>query len=70
MSLQNQTVNINNELSEQSSLRRHNRPWTINECLQLQREYELLQLSISEIAIRHERSFNAILYKLDSEGFV
>lgn len=43
--------------------------WTVNECLQLQREYELLNLSIDEIASRHKRSPYAIMYKLDSEGF-
>ena len=42
--------------------------WTINECLQLQREYELLELSIDEIAERHHRTPNAIMLKLDSEG--
>jgi len=42
--------------------------WTINECLRLQREYELLKLSIDEIAALHERSAQAIMYKLDAEG--
>jgi hypothetical protein len=42
--------------------------WTINECLQLHREYELLELSIDEIAERHHRTPNAIMLKLDSEG--
>ena len=42
--------------------------WTINECLQLQREYELLGLSIQEIAERHGRTVSAIMYKLDQEG--
>lgn len=42
--------------------------WTINECLQLQREFELLQLSIGEIAKRHKRTPNAIMLKLDQEG--
>lgn len=43
--------------------------WTINECLQLQREFELLKLSIDEIAVRHQRTPNAIMFKLDQEGF-
>jgi len=43
--------------------------WNVNECLQLQREYELLNLSIDEIASRHKRTPYAIMYKLDSEGF-
>ena len=43
--------------------------WNINECLQLQREYELLGLSIDEIADIHQRTPNAIMHKLDEEGF-
>ncbi len=42
--------------------------WTINECLRLQREYELLKLSVDEIAALHQRSAQAIMYKLDAEG--
>ena len=48
---------------------RHSFRWTVNECLQLQREYELLELSIDEIAERHKRTPHAIMYKLDAEGF-
>ena len=44
--------------------------WTVNEILSLQREYELLEMSIQEIALKHSRSVDAILYKLDSEGFI
>jgi hypothetical protein len=47
---------------------RNGNRWTINECLQLQREFELLNLPISEIACRHKRSPNAIMFKLDQEG--
>ena len=43
--------------------------WTINECLQLEREYDLLELSIDEMAERHQRTPNAIMLKLDSEGY-
>ena len=43
--------------------------WNVNECLQLHREYELLDLSIDEIAIKHKRTPNAIMCKLSSEGF-
>jgi hypothetical protein len=43
--------------------------WTINECLQLQREYELLKLSVNEIADLHQRTPNAIMFKLNQEGF-
>jgi HMG (high mobility group) box len=41
--------------------------WNVNECLRLQREYELLQLPISEIARLHKRTIKAIMYKLDEE---
>jgi hypothetical protein len=44
--------------------------WTVNEILSLQREYELLEMSIQEIALKHSRRVEAILYKLDSEGFI
>ena len=42
--------------------------WSINECLRLQREFELLNLPVEEIALLHQRSPYAIMYKLDSEG--
>ena len=48
--------------------RRANARWTVNECLRLEREFDLLKLSIEEIAALHERSTNAIMYKLDAEG--
>ena len=48
---------------------RNGKKWLVNECLQLQREFELLELSISEIATKHKRSNNAIIYKLILEGF-
>ena len=43
--------------------------WNVNECLQLQREFELLQLPIADIADRHKRTPNAIMLRLDQEGF-
>ena len=43
--------------------------WTINECLQLQREHELLEWSIDKIAIKHKRTPNAIMYKIVKEEF-
>jgi hypothetical protein len=42
--------------------------WTVNECLRLHREFELLNLPVKEIALLHQRSPYAIMYKLDSEG--
>jgi hypothetical protein len=44
--------------------------WTVNELLSLQREYELLEMSIQQIAAKHERSITAILFKLETEGFI
>ena len=49
---------------------RHGNKWTTNEILALQREYELLGLSIPEIASRHKRSVTSILCKLECEGFI
>ena len=50
--------------------RRRGNKWTINELISLQREYELLELTVQEIAERHQRSETAILYKLESEGLI
>lgn len=49
---------------------RHYNRWTINEILSLQREYELLEWTIQEIAYKHQRSVRAILCKLEAEGFI
>lgn len=54
-------MNTNHEL--RSGLK-----WTVNECLRLEREYDLLKLSVEEIALLHQRSPYAIMYKLDAEG--
>jgi hypothetical protein len=51
-----------------TSCKRFGNRWTINECLQLEREFDLLELSIDEMAQRHQRTPNAIMLKLDSEG--
>jgi hypothetical protein len=52
-----------------NSFKRTGKRWTVNECLQLQREFELLEMSIDDIAIKHQRTPNAIMHKLDQEGF-
>jgi hypothetical protein len=44
--------------------------WTIPELITLQREYELLELTVQEIAERHKRSAFAIVARLESEGLV
>jgi hypothetical protein len=48
--------------------RRANTKWTVNECLRLEREWDLLELSVQDIALLHERSPESIMYKLDNEG--
>jgi hypothetical protein len=50
--------------------KRRGNKWTINETLQLQREYELLEWNVSEISEKHQRSVESILYKLEIEGFI
>jgi hypothetical protein len=52
-----------------NTYKRFGNRWTINECLQLQREFELLKLPIDDIALRHKRTANAIMLKLHREGF-
>lgn len=48
---------------------RHGFRWSIPEILQLQREYELLNMPILEIADIHKRSECAIVAKLEKENF-
>lgn len=52
------------------SPRRHYKKWTVTEILQLQREYELLEMSVQQIASLHERTVNAIVSKLMFENFI
>ena len=49
---------------------RYGNRWTINEILSLQREYELLEWTVQQIAEKHRRSVRAILCKLEVEGFI
>ena len=44
--------------------------WSIPELITLQREYELLELTVDEIAQRHKRTVFAILARLESEGLI
>jgi len=50
--------------------RRNGFKWTITEINTLQREYELLELDIQQIAAKHERTVESILYKLYNERFI
>lgn len=49
---------------------RHNFKWNVNELLSLQREYELLEMTIQDIAAKHERTEDSILFRLQQEGFI
>ena len=42
--------------------------WSVNECLQLEREYDLLKMSVPDMALKHNRTLNAIMFKLQAEG--
>ena len=42
--------------------------WNVNELLSLQREFELFQWDIDTIAQKHQRTPNAIMYRLAQEG--
>jgi hypothetical protein len=50
--------------------KRRGNKWTVTELLQLQREYELLEWTVQQIAEKHQRSVTAILYRLEDEGFI
>ena len=49
---------------------RNNFKWNINELLRLEREYDLLELNVVEIAKLHQRTATAIAMKLQSEGII
>ena len=53
-----------------NTYKRNGNRWTVNEVLSLQREYELLGWTIQEIAGKHERTVKAILFRLETEGFI
>ena len=42
--------------------------WSVSECLQLEREYDLLKMSVPDMALKHNRTLNAIMFKLQAEG--
>jgi len=48
---------------------RFGKKWSIPELIALEREHELLELSVEEIAKRHGRSVSAIIWRLEIEGF-
>ncbi len=50
-------------------MNRHGNKWNVNEVLSLQREYELLEWTVQQIADKHQRSVMSIVHKLYAEGF-
>ena len=53
-----------------TTYRRSGFKWTVNELISLQREYELLEWTVQQIAEKHERSVEAILFRLEEEEFI
>lgn len=53
-----------------NTFKRSGNKWSVNELLQLQREYELLEWTVQEIANKHQRTVNAIMFRLEDEGFI
>uniref|UniRef100_A0A6C0E3J1 Uncharacterized protein n=1 Tax=viral metagenome TaxID=1070528 RepID=A0A6C0E3J1_9ZZZZ len=49
---------------------RNGKRWNTNELLQLEREYELLELNVQQIALKHLRTVDSIIYRLESEGII
>ena len=49
---------------------RSDKKWNVNELLSLQREYELLEWTVQQISEKHKRTVEAILFKLEAEGFI
>jgi hypothetical protein len=44
--------------------KRHKNKWSVNETLDLEREYNLLKMSYEDIANKHERTVDSIILKL------
>jgi len=53
-----------------STCKRNGNRWRISEIISLQRDYELLELTVQQIAQKHQRTTKAILFKLEAEGFI
>jgi len=68
MKTQSKEMKSNKQIiSKEEIPKRHNNKWSINETLSLQREYQLLGMSIDEIAKKHQRCNKAIRCKLEME---
>jgi len=53
-----------------NSIKRNGNRWNVNELLSLEREYELLEWTVQQIAEKHQRTVRAILFRLESEGII
>jgi hypothetical protein len=53
-----------------STFKRHRFPWSANEIERLWSEYENKELTIQQMSALHQRSVDAILYKLEAEGLI
>jgi TATA-binding protein-associated factor Taf7 len=53
-----------------NSIKRNGNRWNVNELLSLEREYELLEWTVHQIAEKHQRTVRAILFRLESEGII
>ena len=53
-----------------SNPKRHQKKWSIPELLRLMREYELLEMNVSDIALAHQRNKTSILNMLQKEGII
>lgn len=50
--------------------KRHRFPWNVNEINRLYNEYEIKELTIRQIAKLHDRTYKAILHRLELEGLI
>jgi len=58
------------KLREISNYKRHRFPWSVNELNRLYNEYEIKELTIRQIAKLHNRTYKAILHRLEIEKLI
>jgi len=56
--------------TEISYTKRHRFHWNVNEINRLYNEYEIKELTIRQISKLHERTYRAILHRLEIEGLI
>lgn len=57
-------------LKEPSYHKRHGLPWGVNETNRLYNEYQIKELTVRQIAKLHNRTYKAILHRLQLEGLI